>query len=116
MRNQYPDICYFCGEYVQSHQGHFERQWKRRPKWKVIHFDCVFQQRRLKQCIKSMLMARMQMKWIEYFQYRRQAYFIVKSLPGQDKSLRGWPGRKLLCDVVNIDNGGLVWLSNFLWQ
>ena len=111
MRNQYPGICYFCGQYIAPHEGHFERQIGKRTKWKSIHFDCVFKQRQLKHCIKSMMMARMMMDWITYFWYRRQAYFIVKSLPNKDKSLINWPWRNVLCNAVDLHNGWLDWVG-----
>lgn len=42
MRNKYPGICYKCGEFVAKNEGHFERHNKG---WRVIHVECVFQQR-----------------------------------------------------------------------
>lgn len=46
MRNKYGGYCYYCGGYVFPNEGHFERY---NHHWRVIHFDCVFKQRREKQ-------------------------------------------------------------------
>lgn len=46
MRNKYGGYCYYCGGYVFPGKGHFERY---DHKWRVIHSDCVFQNRAEKQ-------------------------------------------------------------------
>lgn len=46
MRNKYSGICYYCGRVVLPGEGHFER---RHGKWRVIHADCVFRQRTMKE-------------------------------------------------------------------
>jgi hypothetical protein len=47
MRNQYPGICYFCSKKVEPGDGHFERE--RGVGWRVIHANCVFELRSIKQ-------------------------------------------------------------------
>lgn len=42
MRNKFPGYCYYCKEFVDKGQGHFEIH---RGAWKVIHAQCVFKQR-----------------------------------------------------------------------
>lgn len=42
MRNRYPGTCYRCGKRVEAGKGHFERY---RGHWRVIHAECVFEQR-----------------------------------------------------------------------
>ncbi len=114
MRNLYPGICYFCGEHVDTGEGHFEKIQGTAHRWRVIHFDCAITQRQLKSCIKQMLVNRALMNWKSYFYYRRKAYFIVKSLPEQDRSLRYWKGWNALCEAVDLRKGGFSWLSSFL--
>jgi hypothetical protein len=46
MGNKFPGTCYFCGKLVEPKQGHFERD---HGKWKTIHAQCVFEQRKLKE-------------------------------------------------------------------
>lgn len=52
-RNWFPGQCYFCGKWVKVGEGHFERLGKRRRpgqrKFTVIHAECVFRQRALKE-------------------------------------------------------------------
>ena len=50
MRNKHPGICYKCGKFVAKNEGHFERHNKG---WRVIHVECVFQQRTEKSQNKS---------------------------------------------------------------
>lgn len=38
MRNQYPGICYRCGQRVEAKMGHFERAY---PGWRVQHAGCA---------------------------------------------------------------------------
>lgn len=115
MRNSYPGICYFCGEYVQTGDGHFEKIRGVVPhRWRVIHTDCVMVQRQLKDCIKHMLLYRALMNWKLYFYYRNQARFLVKSLPKKDQSIRHWEQWNILCAAVDLRKGGLSWLSSFL--
>lgn len=45
MRNQYPGICYRCGETVEAGKGHFERH---RGGWRVQHAGCAIRHRELK--------------------------------------------------------------------
>lgn len=42
MRNQYPGICYRCGETVPAKQGHFERHI---GAWRVQHASCAIKYR-----------------------------------------------------------------------
>ena len=46
MRNQYPGVCYRCGEMVPANEGHFEKITSRKrtsfcPKWRTQHTDCA---------------------------------------------------------------------------
>lgn len=50
MKNKYPGICYHCKKNVETGKGHFERSM---GKWRTIHADCVFIQRKEKQSIKE---------------------------------------------------------------
>lgn len=45
MRNKYPGVCYFCGKMVPRGEGHPE---KHDGKWRVVHVQCVFDQRKEK--------------------------------------------------------------------
>ncbi len=45
MRNRYGGLCYFCNFWVKEYDGHFERY---RGGWRVIHADCVYKQREIK--------------------------------------------------------------------
>ena len=45
MRNRYPGICYYCKSAVAKGAGHFERH---QGKWRTIHAECVFKQRKEK--------------------------------------------------------------------
>lgn len=56
MRNRYPGTCYWCGKRVEIGEGHFERH---NGRWRVIHAECVFEQRRVK-ARKKQAMAREQ--------------------------------------------------------
>ena len=42
MRNQYPGICYRCGERVEAGDGHFERH---DHGWRTQHADCAIRWR-----------------------------------------------------------------------
>lgn len=46
MRNKYPGVCYYCKTAVIKGAGHFERY---QGKWRTIHAECVFKQRKEKQ-------------------------------------------------------------------
>jgi len=50
MRNKYEGPCYYCGLIVKPKQGHFERY---NGKWRLIHSECVFKQRKEKQKLKK---------------------------------------------------------------
>ena len=43
MRNRYSGSCYYCKNFVAVGAGHFERY---AGKWRTIHADCVFKQRK----------------------------------------------------------------------
>lgn len=45
MRNRFSGDCYFCGKNVPAGKGHFEHSG---GVSKVIHAECVFEQRQLK--------------------------------------------------------------------
>ena len=45
MRNKFSGPCYFCGKVVHVGKGHFERSG---GVSKVIHAECVFEQRKQK--------------------------------------------------------------------
>lgn len=46
MRNRFSGPCYFCGKSVPAGKGHFEHSG---GVSKVIHAECVFKQRELKE-------------------------------------------------------------------
>ena len=46
MRNKYKGVCYYCKKDVFPNKGHFERY---NGRWRVIHADCVFSQRKEKE-------------------------------------------------------------------
>jgi ribosomal protein L24E len=54
MRNRYPGTCYFCGKTVAKGAGHFESNGFIAPgsqvvRWRTIHAECVFVNRKLKE-------------------------------------------------------------------
>lgn len=46
MRNKYAGKCYYCAKICLKGEGHFERF---PGGWRIIHADCVLQQRKEKQ-------------------------------------------------------------------
>jgi hypothetical protein len=53
MRNRFPGTCYFCGKICKAGEGHFEQDGfvapgSRQVRWKTIHAECVFEQRKQK--------------------------------------------------------------------
>ena len=45
MRNQYPGICYRCGDRVEAGAGHFERHPSVFGNWRTQHADCAIRWR-----------------------------------------------------------------------
>ena len=45
MRNQYPGMCYRCGDLVAPGDGHFERHPSASGKWRTQHADCAIRWR-----------------------------------------------------------------------
>ncbi|WP_288191253.1 hypothetical protein [uncultured Veillonella sp.] len=51
MRNNFAGTCYFCGKKVYPREGHFEKNvlGVGTRRWLLIHAECVFKQRKLKE-------------------------------------------------------------------
>ncbi len=52
MRNKFPGTCYRCGKTVEKQAGNFERY---KGGWRVIHAECVLEQRAEKEAAKRQI-------------------------------------------------------------